>query len=665
MIRDFPENTIVRLANSIGISLKKQGSSYMGRCPSCKDGIRTANTGYDPIRNIWHCFSCNAKGQLKDLCELEDHNFKECMNGIGIDLDCYIEKKNFNNLDFPDYTMSPQEYSISKKYVSKLDKPAMGDCNYITYDLDNDITEYFKSRSINPNAARGKMMQIKNIENLPNEFSKRLTTHKLVVPMYLPNGELYSVKFRKVSSPSKGEPKTLNKSGHGTCLIGWRNLDTIREKNEVIIVEGEIDYLTMLSAGFDNILALPSSTYQLRDDELSVLPENVILILDNDSAGDVSSKRIANSLSKGRDVYICNFQLGKDVNDIVSDLGGDYGIFQNLVNDQISRAKKERFSPFGAVAQRGRAMSRNIFSLVQEARKRGKTRPDLRIIPTGQPQIDEMLNGGLRDGLTGICGAPGVGKTTLFLAMAKTIVENNPDIYVVFISIEMTEDELTAQFLSWSTGISKRKILDNDIDQNGAEALQTANLDCYDRIIINDKARTIADIDRFVSDVMEDTGRRCVVMVDYLQQIKHRDPRMDERRAISENAYELKEIANTKKIPVVFISSTTRENYKNGELVGNALAAFKGSGDVEYSLYVGLYFSNLQKEEIDNYSLEKDKNGNVYENAFKAILVKNRHGSTRGDDGEYLDSTLSVSFTDGTIRQPKIKSYGNINRDLF
>ena len=86
MIRDFPENTIVRLANSIGISLKKQGSNYMGRCPSCKNGIRTANTGYDPIRNIWHCFSCNAKGQLKDLCELEDRNFKECMNGIGIDL---------------------------------------------------------------------------------------------------------------------------------------------------------------------------------------------------------------------------------------------------------------------------------------------------------------------------------------------------------------------------------------------------------------------------------------------------------------------------------------------------------------------------------------------------------------------------------------------------
>ena len=177
--------------------------------------------------------------------------------------------------------------------------------------------------------------------------------------------------------------------------------------------------------------------------------------------------------------------------------------------------------------------------------------------------------------------------------------------------------------------------------------------------------RIAKEIDSFVDDVIGCTDSRCVVMVDYLQQIKHHDPRMDERRAISENAYELKEIANRKKIPVVFISSTTRENYKNGELVGNALAAFKGSGDIEYSLYVGLYFSTVKKEDIESYSLDKNEDGSHCENPFHAVLVKNRHESVRDNNGEYLTSTLSVSFKTGLIKTPFQKVYSSYSRDNF
>lgn len=640
-MQSFPEKTIIRLADYIGIPLKKYGSTYMGRCPSCKSGDNTPNTGYDPSKNIWHCFSCDAGGHMKDLCNLENFNFVESMNAIGVGL-------------------NPRSGGI-QNVTTQIKKP-MGPCEFVSGDLSEDVKRYLESRYVDPDVVGSEVMTIANNADLPPEFSKRLKTHNFVIPMYLPSGELYSIKFR---SPNGHTPKTLNKMGCGTCMIGWRNVEKMRSKDEVIIVEGEIDYLTMLSAGFDNVLAIPSTTYSIKQQEINCLPSNVIVMFDSDDSGYHAGRKLAEKINKGRNVFLCDVSSERDINDTIQSFCGDYDRFRDFVSQNITAARKNPYSPFGAVSRRASQMSSNIYSLVQDALKNGKERPDLRIIPTGQEDIDKMLNGGLRDGLTGICGAPGVGKTTLFLALAKSIVENNPNVYVVFVSIEMTAEELTAQFLSWVTGISKRKILDNDIDRNGAELLQQADLSCYDRIILNDRVRTAKEIDSFVDDVIGHTGSRCIVMVDYLQQIKHHDPRMDERRAISENAYELKEIANRKRIPVVFISSTTRENYKNGELVGNALAAFKGSGDIEYSLYVGLYFSTVKKEEIENYSLDKNEDGSHCENPFHAVLVKNRHGSVRDNNGEYLTSTLSVSFKTGLIKTPFQKVYSSYSRDNF
>ena len=90
--------------------------------------------------------------------------------------------------------------------------------------------------------------------------------------------------------------------------------------------------------------------------------------------------------------------------------------------------------------------------------------------------------------------------------------------------------------------------------------------------------------DQIINDVREHielTGRRPVVIVDYLQILAPYDVRYSDKQNIDKDVLELKRLSRDSVIPVVAISSFNRDSYKGGESKTD-LTSFKESGAIEY-----------------------------------------------------------------------------------
>ena len=100
-----------------------------------------------------------------------------------------------------------------------------------------------------------------------------------------------------------------------------------------------------------------------------------------------------------------------------------------------------------------------------------------------------------------------------------------------------------------------------------------------------------------VQSHINQTGRKPVVFVDYLQIIAPADVHATDKQNTDINTFELKEISRDYGIPVFAISSFNRENY----LEPVSMTSFKESGAVEYSSDVlfGLQYAGMEYIEGD------------------------------------------------------------------
>jgi len=129
----------------------------------------------------------------------------------------------------------------------------------------------------------------------------------IAFPFYR-NSKLVNVKFR--------DGKKNFKLSKGAEVI-WYNYDAIKS-NEVIITEGEIDALTFINDGFDNVISVPNgasvgSMDYLNIEELKHV-EQFYLAVDNDSKGLQLRNEFVRRLGAER-CKVCTFKEYKDANE--------------------------------------------------------------------------------------------------------------------------------------------------------------------------------------------------------------------------------------------------------------------------------------------------------------------------------------------------------------
>jgi len=102
----------------------------------------------------------------------------------------------------------------------------------------------------------------------------------------------------------------------GQCLFGlFENKQQIIEQNLVYVVEGQMDVIKAMEKGFRNIVALGTSnmtSYQFS--VISRYTDNIILLLDNDEAGEKGRKSAINRFGKLANIQ--NFYIPERFKDI-------------------------------------------------------------------------------------------------------------------------------------------------------------------------------------------------------------------------------------------------------------------------------------------------------------------------------------------------------------
>jgi len=187
--------------------------------------------------------------------------------------------------------------------------------------LTDKAVKWFNGRGIKQETLN-KCKVYSNNEWMP-QFQKEI---EVICFPFFRNNKLVNIKFR-------GANKSF-KLVSGAELVWW-NFDTIIDNKEIIICEGEIDGLTFIQNGFDNVISVPNganNNLEYLDNSIKLFEhiERIYLATDNDTKG----IELKDELVRRFGAEICssiNFKDCKDANEYHLKYGGFD--FKELIND--------------------------------------------------------------------------------------------------------------------------------------------------------------------------------------------------------------------------------------------------------------------------------------------------------------------------------------------
>ena len=625
-------------------------------CIFCGSGNGLNSTGaFTVYRTNYYCFSCHQHGDIFDLAEKVENISKHSVvqylaDKYHVRLDYLTERKknSLENQSFSSLSVIGNNMADTKECSTVLDVENGGEENF----------DFFFSEAnkqlCETNYHRGISIETLNRFNVGfvPEWKHPKNPHSPVSPRLIIPTSSGSYLARDVRNeeyiPESQRSYVKSKVGR-VHIFNEKALET---GDIVYVSEGELDALSIIdTAGYDSAVGLGSVSNV--DFFLSVLDKTAhkpkfIIALDNDSAGE----KARNELTAGFDergieycVYdtCCGF---KDPNEALMNnpkafrravMYGiehiDVLIAQRLNDDEAAR-KTEYDDQFSA-----KVFLRDFVDGISD-------NVNTEVIPTGFEVLDNMLDGGLYEGLYGIGAISSLGKTTFALQMADQIVAHGHEVLVF--SLEMSRNELIAKSISRNTlrrvkqsggnmqhakttrGIMSCKKY-NSYCQAEKELIR-ASINDYEKIAGNIFIRegigdvTAETIAEQVREHVESGHRPPVVIVDYLQILSPKNEKWTDKQNTDNAILTFKRLSRDYKIPVIVISSFNRENYS----VRVSMQAFKESGAIEYStdVLIGLQLKGVGNK---NFDIDQAKSKNPRE--VEAVILKNRNGRTGGKIG--------------------------------
>lgn len=248
---------------------------------------------------------------------------------------------------------------------------------------------------------------------------------------------------------------------------------------------------------------------------------------------------------------------------------------------------------------------------------------------TGLRDLDECLLG-LRPGqLVVLAARPGMGKTSLASnIMVHAAMKQRKA--VLFMSLEMTKEEVCERMISFVSGVDLHKIKTGKLNPEDFEELFYAAEQCEEAPLYVDDRSIVTPYDvlaqaRKIKSLlqMEKKGIELgLVVVDYIQIMKSGSS-FHENRSIEVAAITggLKMIAKDLKVPVLALSQLNREVARRGvEVKKPQLSDLKDSGAIEADADVVMFIHREQGPENDSRAPSE----------AEIIVAKHRAGPTKG-----------------------------------
>ena len=623
-------------------------------CPVCGNGTGKSGTGVKLIKGQtfkYKCFKCGTSGDVINFYAAE-HNISN-LEAIPKVFELYglesISQKTFKKIPVQNFKDSNEDFLQVHLEMETIANDIRSGISHLHE------TDYFAKRGISNSVTEKYSCGFieKWIHPKKRGDKNVISSDRVIIPT---SPESYVAR-------AIDESNRIPKMKAGVTHIF--NIDVLKTSNQhVVIVEGEFDALSIIEAGNDAI-ALGSVVNV--DKFVNWLKENkirphlpLILNLDADESGEKATEKLSKFL---REMNIQFYNVN---------------LITEGCKDQNESLVKFRDKFFEKVAN----ISRKVQQLQEETRYKltdfakidtweKNIRTGRKAISTGWQSLDQVLDGGLYEGLYVVPGTPGTGKTAFALQMAFQIAMQKQDI--LYISMEMGEEEIYERHISRISyqlyGNTSQAKTVHSIIQEGVTVPQARDIfkkvAPYLRTECSVGNIDADDIRKIVETYKYELNSVPVVFIDYLQILKAHDPRMTDKQAVDYNVLRLKQLSRDFKIPVVILSSMNRVSYS--DVI--SMSALKESGAIEYTADVCLGMQLADMEQIKTGTsvgkaekAVRQMKGKI-ERDMQIIVLKNRNGKI-GSELPFKYYAMFHHFADLSDDNINEKKRLNFNSEL-
>ncbi|MGH9566011.1 MAG: DNA primase, partial [Candidatus Angelobacter sp.] len=329
---------IVRVVGEY-VPLKQRGMNHWGLCPFHQE--KTASFSVHSGRQWFHCFGCGKSGDVFTFVQqVENISFFEALRLIAQKLEIKLPKMQYGSEhEAEDAKMRGQLLEMHERacafFEEQLKRPEAAHAR-----------QYLSGRGLNEETIRefhigfapdsGFLLK----DRLKNEFGEKLLRqsglfawkegaaatiyskfrNRIMFPIAGEQGRVIGFTGRTLASDEKAGPKYMN-SPETPLYAKARvlfNLDkaknAIRKLDYAIIVEGQMDCISVYSAGFKNVIASSGTAFseaQVR--LLGRFSKNIVVNFDPDTAGATATDRsLGMLLEEDFQIKILRLEAGFD-----------------------------------------------------------------------------------------------------------------------------------------------------------------------------------------------------------------------------------------------------------------------------------------------------------------------------------------------------------------
>ena len=362
------------------VELKQRGRNFLGLCPFHNE--KTPSFSVSPDKQIYKCFGCGVGGSsINFIMEIENLEFPDAIKKLADSFNIVLEITGGDNKKYTDLKSQLLEIHeaasdyYEKSLLSNENKNAM---NYLTerglstdiikkfrlgFSPDNfdDLLQLLRKKSFSAEAMKLSGLFIQSEKGYFNRFRSRI-----MFPIQNQKGDIIAFGGRifNKDDPAKyqNSPETpIYLKSHVLYGIN-HNVQPIREKKEIILVEGYMDLLQLVQSGINNCLAISGTAFT--DGHAAILKRftnNIFITFDGDDAGKKAAIKCGYILTVNTlNPKIITPPKGLDPDDWIREEG------KESVEKEIENAEtliKTHYNYFSSIHQEG---SLSINDFIQE-----------------------------------------------------------------------------------------------------------------------------------------------------------------------------------------------------------------------------------------------------------------------------------------------------------
>lgn len=337
------------------VPLEQRGGSFWGRCPFHHE--KTASFSVNPTGQFYYCFGCHKSGDvISFIMGIESLDFNDAVKFLA-----ERAKMPLPEVEYDDDKIKEQKKKKERVYAI-LEDTAMFYVKNLRSDRANKHVEYILNRGISSESLvkfgigaslnfndlvdflKGKgytyqeMLDSGAVAVKDNKYYDSLGG-RLIIPIINQFGQVVAFGGRLLEKADFAKYKNTQETivfSKSNNLYNLNNLKKLKNQsglNGVIIVEGYMDTISLVQAGFENVVA--SMGTALTKDQARILKrytDKVFISYDGDFAGQKASIRGLEILKEeGLDVKVVSLPNGLDPDDVIKKFGRKG--YQELLDD--------------------------------------------------------------------------------------------------------------------------------------------------------------------------------------------------------------------------------------------------------------------------------------------------------------------------------------------